>query len=604
MLNRHRLSVRDFDSLATGFGSATTLASLSTTQFSRRLIGLRAVLDAADRAGCASASGYTAGWELLQAVQRYDAMAYATVLSYPSVGSWAAHCLRLLSGADGGTAGPNAGRDAGYLGCIAAAAAIHAALPFRIEVPVQDGFVGLPTLGRMAVSSGTSATICSTGPVTTVAGKTLGQGPDWQALRRGTWEADGRTLSVTVDDVDQFRGAPGLPLAPRLPEAASARWLRDLGEAWRILVRHHTAYAEAIGAALVSVVPMVAAPSGHGISATSRESFGAVAISEAADSVMLASALVHEVQHAKLNAVLDLIPLSRPDQSRYYAPWREDPRPLGGLIHGTYAYLGVSDFWRVQRLVPATPHRSYAQLEYARWSDGAARAVATLLASGRLTAAGSRFVERMRDRLATWSVAVPGRPRHLAQVAAADHRLGWRLRNARPDDASVAELAAAWCAGQPAPPHGVTRTDYTDGGIALGSTSRLDLLYLRVRDPGGFTRRLHSDGTAAMNGDMMLISGRTEAAVVAYRRQLANTPASLQAWAGLALALRAARPGPAATALCNGPEVVYAVGRQVAQLTGAAPDPEELARWLAPVIPADDLMPGWFSGQESPSRTR
>ena len=64
--------------------------------------------------------------------------------------------------------------------------------------------------------------------------------------------------------------------------------------------------------------------------------------------MILASVLVHECQHAKLNAVLDLIPLSRPDQARYYAPWREDPRPLGGLLHGAYAYLGVSDFWRVQ----------------------------------------------------------------------------------------------------------------------------------------------------------------------------------------------------------------------------------------------------------------
>ena len=143
-----------------------------------------------------------------------------------------------------------------------------------------------------------------------------------------------------------------------------------------------------------------------------------------------------------------------------------------------------------------------------------------------------------------------------------------------------------------------------DGGIALGSTGRLDLLYLRMRDPAGFARRLRSAGTDDVAGDLLLVSDRAEAAVAAYRRQLANDPACLPAWTGLALALRATHLGPAATTLCNGPEVVHAVCRQVTQLTGQVPDPEDLARWLAPVIPADYLLPGQVSGQESPSRTR
>jgi len=599
MLNQHRLSARDFDMLAAGLGSAATVSSLRATQFSRRLIGLRAVLDAADRAGYSDAPGLAAGWELLKTAQQHDVAASATVLGYPFVGSWVGHCLRLLRGAPNGTTA----RELGYLGCVAAAAAVRAAIPFSIEVPVREGMVCLPTLGRMAVHDARTVKVRSDGGETVIDEAPLGQGAAWRELRHVTWETRGLSLSVALDDIDPFRGAPGLPVAPRLSDDAVLAWRRVFGDAWRILAHHHAHYADAIGAALVAVVPLAAARPDRGVNATSRESFGAVAVSETRDPVILASVLVHECQHAKLNAVLDLIPLSRPNQARYYAPWRADPRPIDGLLHGAYAYLGVSDFWRVQSVVATTPHRSYAQLEFARWSDCTAGAIETLLDSGSLTAAGSRFVRRMRGRLRTWNDAVPDEPLDLARLAAADHRLGWRLRNAHPDDAAIARLTEAWSAGQPTAPSTVDHTDYVDGGVALGATSRLDLLHLRVRDPDGFTRKVHSADIDGTEGDLLFAAGDAKAAAAAYRHRIKDDPACREAWAGLALALRAVRPGLAAQSLCNGPEVVYAVYNRLVRATGEAPDPEVLAGWLAPVIPADHLLPREFSGQESPSRT-
>ena len=598
MLNQHRLSAHDFDVLAAGFGSAATVASLRAAQFSRRLIGLRAVLDAADRAGYSGAPGLAAGWDLLETAQQHDAAASLTVLCYPFVGSWVGHCLRLLAGAPDDTTA----MDLGYLACVAAAAAVRSAIPFRIEVPVRKGIVCLPTLGRMAVHDVGTVTVHSDGRETVIGEIPLSCGAAWQELRRLTWETGGLPLSVALDDIDPFREAPGLPLAPRLSDDAVSTWQRGLGDAWRILVQHHADYADAIRAALVAVVPLAAARPDRGINATSRESFGAVAVSETRDPVVLASVLVHECQHTKLNAVLDLIPLSRSDQARYYAPWREDPRPLGGLLHGAYAYLGVSDFWRVQSSVP-TPNRPYAQLEFARWSDCTARAAETLLDSGGLTAAGSRFVHRMRDRLRTWDEAVPDGPLQLARLAAADHRLGWRLRNAHPDDAAIARLVEEWTAGESAVSSDVEHTNFVDGGVVLGATSRLDLLYLKVRDPDGFVRRLHSGDVGRTEGDLLFAAGDAKAAAVAYRSQITADPTCRKAWAGLALALRVICPGLAAHSMCNGPEVVYAVYNRLVRATGEAPDPEVLAGWLAPVIPADHLLPGEFSGQEAPSRT-
>jgi hypothetical protein len=105
------------------------------------------------------------------------------------------------------------------------------------------------------------------------------------------------------------------------------------------------------------------------------------------------------------------------------------------------------------------------------------------------------------------------------------------------------------------------------------------------------------------NGDMLFAAGNAEGAAIVYRRRIRDDPTCREAWAGLALALRAVHPGLAAQSLRNGPEVVYAVYNRLVWATGEAPSPEALARWLAPAIPADHLLPLEVSGQEAPSRT-
>lgn len=50
------------------------------------------------------------------------------------------------------------------------------------------------------------------------------------------------------------------------------------------------------------------------------------------------STLVHEFQHIMLGGVLHVAPVHCAVQrQRSYAPWRDDPRPLGGLLQGVYA---------------------------------------------------------------------------------------------------------------------------------------------------------------------------------------------------------------------------------------------------------------------------
>ena len=34
------------------------------------------------------------------------------------------------------------------------------------------------------------------------------------------------------------------------------------------------------------------------------------------------------------------------DSATYQVPWRPDPRPVDGVLNGTYAYLAVGELWR------------------------------------------------------------------------------------------------------------------------------------------------------------------------------------------------------------------------------------------------------------------
>lgn len=57
--------------------------------------------------------------------------------------------------------------------------------------------------------------------------------------------------------------------------------------------------------------------------------------------------------------------MTLPDERRrYYAPWREDPRPISGLLQRTYAFLEVSAFWQRQSVNGAL--RGERDSEFAR----------------------------------------------------------------------------------------------------------------------------------------------------------------------------------------------------------------------------------------------
>jgi uncharacterized protein len=317
------------------------------------------------------------------------------------------------------------GAEPGQLRAVAAAAAIRAGLRAEIEVPVTNGRVMLPSLGAVLVSGRSTVVRSDAGSATIgrveIPHDPCRDAPGWLGLRR----VRVGPLTVLIDDLDPFR-MPGVQdLAPRL---GAESWDATLNGAWRVLEHNHAGVATEIAALVSAIVPLSRPPSGE-VSTTSPETFGSIALSFPPDPVTGALTLAHEIQHLKLCALLDVVTLTMPDDGRrYYAPWRDDPRPLSGLLQGAYAYLGVSAFWRRQRRVPASQPR--ADIEYARWRAAAASAVETLRSSGRLTRSGLEFVSAMAHTLGPWQdEPVPPKAMTLARRAAESHKARWQSVN-------------------------------------------------------------------------------------------------------------------------------------------------------------------------------
>jgi uncharacterized protein len=432
----HRITRRLFDALAAGGGGAEAIRELESAQYSKHVILLRGVVSAARAAGPAQQRWASAGYGLLAEAQHRDRVAADAVIRYPSVGAWALHAARALDSGPTANADDPAGpaTEPRTLCAVAAAAAIRAGLSGEIDVPVTGGRVVLPSLGVAAVDAeravvriapGGSAVVWPGGEIP-ISANSQPDAPGWSGLRH----IRSGSAEFRIDDIDPFR-MPAAPfLAPRLSAAEAGAWDAAFGPALQLLERHHPLVFSEVTAAVSVVVPLLAPDSGR-VSSSSPETFGAVALSKPADPCTLAVTLAHELQHVKLSALLDIVPLTVPGGSRrFYAPWREDPRPVSGLLQGAYAFLGVSGFWRRQRHLESGAAGLRASAEFARWRSAAVQVAATLLASGQLTPAGTDFVQGMAHTLESWQDdPVSEEALTLARREAEEHLATWQAAN-------------------------------------------------------------------------------------------------------------------------------------------------------------------------------
>ncbi|MFI5956484.1 HEXXH motif domain-containing protein [Cryptosporangium sp. NPDC051539] len=581
--------------LAAGTGPAVSVGRLYSGQLKIRTSRLRALVA---KAGDADPSGLLIeSYATLRAVQASHPRIVTALLLYPHVGAWLADSLRRLDPARATDGAPHAGP--GYLSGLAAAAVLRAGTGATARLTVtESGQVFLPTLGTCLLPAGPASTWRLEGHRITDGQRDVPLPADlseqtdtWVPIRRLRSD-HGAPIDVAFDDQDPARTCgPHLTLSSRLGEVEWAAWQRAFDDGWAMLRADHPEYADGIRAGLQCVVPLDALGGGSSSSLTVGDAFGAVVTTPPADGGAIALTLVHEFQHNKLSALLDLGPLYEGDSDeRFYAPWRDDPRPFGAVLQGVYAHLGVTDFWRVHRWSAPEESAALAHLEFTRWRQQTEEAAAELARASVVTDLGRDFLAVISGRLAQWGTEpVPGSAEAAAAAARFEHRIGWRLRNMRLTPAQIALLADA-VRDEPLTPLDapVDARAMTVPWTQVWS-ARLRLMYAAVDRPD-FYERLRSgaetvdDPVAVSDADLACLVGDYQAAEPIYEAEIAaggswETGASWEAWAGLVHCYRITRPGPAADFLRTRPEVVAAVHAVVGL------SPYETARRLAEVWP-------------------
>lgn len=619
-LDVHRVSRESLRAIAAGRADETDLHLLRSAQRSQLLLVLRALLDHADEsAGRVRHPGGTPSamdaWQLLCTAQRQAPDAVECVLSDPAVMAWALRLLRRLGGSAGTPARVPLWADLGQFQALAAAAVLRARIPAVLRVPAHRGTVWLPGLGVAgpvarrrwsvaeirvepdgAVVQGELATV-------RLPGSLVAQAPGWRPLhvldgltsRPDGDLADGAPWLDTVTphrDFNRYPKAPG-----RLAQRRLRSWEGRLTEAYALLDRESEPDAAALRALVRSLVPrpFQTARGGLVASASSVDSFGAITLSLPYDATQTAAVLVHETRHQQLNALLSMVRLVRapedvPDrpqaQRLYYAPWRSDPRPALGVLHGLFAFSGVARFWRTHRGYVKGTEAQRADFEFAVLREQLQEAATGLLAEDELTEGGRLFAGEIAELVQQWQkddvAALPGR---LAGDYCALRRAVWRARHLEIAQPEAERFAGAWAAGAPAPavPPSVLRP-------------RLDLVRLdvfgplaryRLSEPKRFFRergQAEAGEDPVRRAEYALIAGDAQQAARWYGELTENDPHNVEAWIGAALAQPAHVRSTGRTVLLARPEVVAGVSRAVAAAGGDPPDLFRLAAWLGGAV--------------------
>ncbi|MGW3244415.1 HEXXH motif domain-containing protein [Streptomyces sp. NPDC001070] len=595
----YRINQRTLVGVAVGDLGEADLALLRSAQRSRLLLALKAILELAGHPEGGWPHGTpptrpAAAWAVLGAVQRRDPAAVEAVLEDPAVGAWAFQLLRQL--AHGVVSAPSdapSWAGATMLGSLAAAAAIRADVRCSLRVPARGGRLWLPSLGLtgtvgrgdwavVGVECGREGTVVygDSGSVR-MPEDVMTPAEGWSPLPEIGVAATGSARPAVLDHLSPFRDFRTLRDATGLSTSSVEGWRSQFRRAYELLQHTDTRVYRTVAATVRSVVPVEGARELQVISASVPDAYGAITMSFSSDVPSMAVTLVHEARHQLLTALGDLTPLFVParegPEPLYFAPWREDPRPLRGLLYGAHAFAGVTAFWRQRRR--AGDQRADFEFAVHRWQLHTAL-VALHNAAG-LTEAGGRIVTALTESVAEWwEEPVRGLPARLAELCCRDTRATWRVANLAVDEPSADALAQRWLSGRPPPAVlPAARMAAARPSVARGNATTW-LARLRLADPNAFSKiradieagAVHPQGIPrASAADAALVAEEHKEAAAGYRTAVPTAAA----WIGIGLAAEVPE-----TLLVERPELVLALHAALLRREVMLPGPEELAEWL------------------------
>ncbi|GIF75274.1 HEXXH motif domain-containing protein [Asanoa siamensis] len=394
MIDFHRLEAGRFKGLGSGLGGTAAISDLAAAQRSKRLLLLRYLGEEWQGDDARHAI------DVLIRADKRDPKAVSDLVGDPLVGAWAARTVRRVLGQ---VESPVPLRhDLAQLGALAAAAALRTGADEELRTHTRSGRLTLPTLGTadLGVDGPALVTVAGGHATMSCGGRSVATDDDerWWPLWRLAAEAGQAEVALVLEDGNAFRDCYHAPPADRLTQYEVHQWQELLTEAWDLLGRYAPERAAELAVGMRSLVPLITQSDGEARSGTARDAFGATGLTRPGSAWDFAVTLVHEFQHSKLSALLDLTALYTPGGlERHFAPWREDARPTTGLIQGVYAFLGVCDTWRALRVAPGLEER--ATREFANVRRQTEAGLVALEKSTELTPLGRDFVAELRGTL-------------------------------------------------------------------------------------------------------------------------------------------------------------------------------------------------------------
>lgn len=124
------------------------------------------------------------------------------------------------------------------------------------------------------------------------------------------------------------------------------RWLDELNRHFSTIGEVSPSTVEELTGGIVAFVPVLSPAAHLHVSGSFQEAPGLIALA-LGDRLATIEAIVHEYGHQKLNALLmlDRLITNNTGEAVHYSPWRDDPRPLSGLLHAVYSFVTVIDFY-------------------------------------------------------------------------------------------------------------------------------------------------------------------------------------------------------------------------------------------------------------------
>jgi HEXXH motif-containing protein len=329
---------------------------------------------------------------------------------------------------------------------------------FKISIEAANSLV-LPRCGGALSWDGSRAVVvrCGAGSMTVTAvngtATFTGSGRPavtgsmvWKPIPLTRPTATRHAWTIALDGTDVLSNSVGPGALDELDGDAERRWMNVIDGSWRLLEERHHGYVPAIADFARVLVPQISPDPRKHMSGSSADGFGAIALSLTSDVPTFAVALIHETQHLKLNALLDVVALHDADsEPRYYAGWRDDPRPFQALLHGVYAFSAVTEFWRVEYLAQtdASLRRRYG-FEYSLWAAQTTASLRELIEADVATDEGRHFLAGIEDVAAGWNTAVEESIAAAVGDVMAEHWLNWQLSVASYPGTVGCNLRRAW----------------------------------------------------------------------------------------------------------------------------------------------------------------